>query len=312
MTSLRGGVVVVGHATIDDIRPVGGTPLPGTLGGAAVYATVAAVMSGAHVRLVTRVGDDYPIEQLERDPHVDVSAVRRTEPRSVHNIAWYAADGSRRFEIEDWSAMERLTPGAQDLADVPLDDAVVLLTPAPLDIQLALVDALAPEPCTVAVDTELHYLRGARDAELLRAVLGRADVALPSIEHLQALFGGASRDPLDYAAPLADLGCGAVAVKQGAAGSTLLDCESGRHLRVPAVHGVRCVDPTGAGDSYNGGLVAALARGDDLATAACWGTVAAAFLVECVGAARPSTYSDAGALARFEEVRSGMRQPSFP
>lgn len=302
MTPRGGGVVVVGHATIDDIRPEGGAPLPGTLGGAAVYATVAAAMSGAHVQLVTRVGDDYPIERLERDARVDVAAVRRTEPRSIHNVAWYAADGSRRFEIEDWAAMERLTPRAEDLADVRLDDAVVLLTPAPLGTQLALVDALAGKRCLVAVDTELHYLRDPGDADLLRTVLGRADLALPSIEHLQALFGCASRDPLDYAGALAELGCTAVAVKQGAAGSTLLDCTGGRHLRLPAVRGVTAVDPTGAGDSYNGGLVAALARGDDLATAARWGTVAAAFMVECVGAARPAAYSPAAALARFAEV----------
>jgi sugar/nucleoside kinase (ribokinase family) len=302
-------VVVVGHATIDDIRHADGTRRPGTLGGAAVYAAVAAAMCGARVRLVTRVGEDYPTDRLEREPRLDLGGVRRVGPRSIHNVAWYAADGSRRYDIEDWDALERLTPTVEDLAGVDVEDAVVVLAPAPLEVQLALAEALRARRCLVAVDTELHYLRDDRDARTLRAVLAGADVALPSIEHLQALFGGASRDPLDYAGALAEAGCAAVAVKQGACGSTLLD--GGRHLRIPAVAGVAVVDPTGAGDSYDGGLAAALARGEDLATAACWGTVAASFMVEGVGAARPAGFRHAAALARFAEVRSGVRQPAL-
>jgi sugar/nucleoside kinase (ribokinase family) len=302
-----GQVLVVGHATIDDIRPAGGPPQPNTLGGAAVYAAVSAAMCGASVRLVTRVGDDYPVDTLERDPRIDAGSVRRWAPRSIHNVARYRADGSRRFEIEDWAVMEELTPGPDDLAGADADGAVALLTPAPLHTQLALLDLLDGERCRVAVDTELHYLRAPGDAELLREVLGRADLPVPSIEHLQALFGGDSRDPLDYSDAIGQLGCAAAVVKHGTTGSTLLEFARGRYLRVPPVADVTVRDPTGAGDSYNGGLIAALARGEDLESAACWGTVAAAFMVESVGAVRPAGYSESAALARLQAVRSRVR-----
>jgi adenosine kinase len=43
------------------------------------------------------------------------------------------------------------------------------------------------------------------------------------------------------------------------------------------------VDPTGAGDSYRGGLITGLARGLDVTKAARMGSVCASFAVECYG-----------------------------
>ena len=42
-------------------------------------------------------------------------------------------------------------------------------------------------------------------------------------------------------------------------------------------------DPTGAGDSYRGGLISGLVQGRDLAQSARWGSVCASFAVEGYG-----------------------------
>ncbi|MDQ6688286.1 MAG: carbohydrate kinase family protein [Actinomycetota bacterium] len=54
-------------------------------------------------------------------------------------------------------------------------------------------------------------------------------------------------------------------------------------LHVPAVPGVRAVDPTGVGDAFRGGFLAALAWGLGLEVAARIGCVLAAYVVEQVG-----------------------------
>jgi adenosine kinase len=52
---------------------------------------------------------------------------------------------------------------------------------------------------------------------------------------------------------------------------------------IPAVKPREVVDPTGAGDSYRGGLITGLARGLDIAQSALMGSVCASFAVECYG-----------------------------
>ncbi len=52
---------------------------------------------------------------------------------------------------------------------------------------------------------------------------------------------------------------------------------------VPTVKPRQVVDPTGAGDSYRGGLITGLARGLDITQCALMGSVCASFAVECYG-----------------------------
>jgi adenosine kinase len=52
---------------------------------------------------------------------------------------------------------------------------------------------------------------------------------------------------------------------------------------IPAIKPRELVDPTGAGDSYRGGLITGLARGLDVTKAARMGSVCASFAVECYG-----------------------------
>ncbi len=52
---------------------------------------------------------------------------------------------------------------------------------------------------------------------------------------------------------------------------------------VSAVPGVQPTDPTGAGDSFIGALLSALARGADLTQAAVWACAVASFAIEQFG-----------------------------
>jgi adenosine kinase len=54
-------------------------------------------------------------------------------------------------------------------------------------------------------------------------------------------------------------------------------------ISVPAVQPLRVEDPTGAGDSYRGGLISGLIQGKDIEECARMGSVCASFAVECYG-----------------------------
>ena len=60
-------------------------------------------------------------------------------------------------------------------------------------------------------------------------------------------------------------------------------CTPGRETAIPTVKPRQVVDPTGAGDSYRGGLITGLAKGLDIMQSALMGSVCASFAVECYG-----------------------------
>jgi adenosine kinase len=56
-----------------------------------------------------------------------------------------------------------------------------------------------------------------------------------------------------------------------------------REVNIPVIKARKVEDPTGAGDSYRGGLISGLIRGKDIEEAARMGSVCASFAVECYG-----------------------------
>ncbi len=72
-----------------------------------------------------------------------------------------------------------------------------------------------------------------------------------------------------------------VIVTLGAAGSQVITPDT--EISIPVVPPKKVEDPTGAGDSYRGGLLSGLIRGKDIVQCARMGSVCASFAVECYG-----------------------------
>ncbi len=94
---------------------------------------------------------------------------------------------------------------------------------------------------------------------------------------------------------MADFGLATLVITRGADGAVALDREQGV-LTVPG-RSVAVVDTVGAGDTFTGGLLAALADGADLATALTWGVGASAIVVGRRGAQPPTRSELTGLLA---------------
>lgn len=109
------------------------------------------------------------------------------------------------------------------------------------------------------------------DDEILR----RTDSLVLNAQEAEALAleKGWSADYGEMAQALAALGVGAFIVTCGAAGA--LAWRQGERIEQPGFQ-VIAQDSIGAGDAFSGGLIAALIRGEDLATALHWGCAAGA------------------------------------
>lgn len=126
------------------------------------------------------------------------------------------------------------------------------------------------------------------DADAARQAIGKAlgvvDIALPTFPDEQMLFGDA--DQVATASRLAAAGVGEIVVKDGT--EPALVAAGGRREAVPAVTVERPVDTTGAGDSFNGGYLAARLLGHEPAEAARRAHRVAAATVQVHGALAPA------------------------
>ncbi len=108
------------------------------------------------------------------------------------------------------------------------------------------------------------------------------DLFLPSLDDVVQLSG--LNDPLAIVRWSHDLGAKQVVLKMGSAG--VLVSDGAAQNRIPPIE-VKATDATGAGDCFAGNLLARLARGDDLQTAARYANAAAALSVQGFGAVAP-------------------------
>lgn len=110
---------------------------------------------------------------------------------------------------------------------------------------------------------------------------------------MEALFAGLLQDP------------------DGAIAREEIEVDPGVERWIPPFHQDQAwvVDPTGAGNCFLGGLAVALARGKGVEEAAVWGTVAASFAVEQIGAPRLGT--DESGHETWNGIKVGDRLNEF-
>jgi 2-dehydro-3-deoxygluconokinase len=107
-----------------------------------------------------------------------------------------------------------------------------------------------------------------------------SDVALPGLDDHKVLFNAQSCD--DVITQLKALGTGEIVVKNGKDGAVVW--ASGERFVMPAVTVKKVVDTTAAGDSFNGGYLAARLAGQSPKAAAQLAAALAGFVVEHTGA----------------------------
>jgi ribokinase len=272
---------VLGNFTIDDVVLPDGTASIGQCGGNAVYGALGASLWRSTVGMAARVGPDFPgshLHELER-AGVALHLVPVTAP-SIHNRIRYDPGDVRDMDIwADSGSHADQSIRADELPGVLGRVDACHVAPMPVPIQAGLVGRLREAGVRlVSLDPHDVHMVG-HEAELL-ALLGKVDLFLPSRTEARQLHG--RDDPEAAARAFVAAGPAVVAIKLGPDGSIVCGADLVTH-HVPAVT-ARVVDPTGAGDAWCGGFLAAYSGRADPVTAACHGAVSASFAVEGRGA----------------------------
>lgn len=275
-------LVLVGNLLVDDIVFPDGRTLMGEPGGAALYAALAASLWGAKVGVASVRGEDYPIAALDALAAcgVDLSGVRALDRPGVRTWLLYEERARRVIHRLGVPGHAEVSPRPQDLPQHYLEARAIHLAPMPFECQSALVAGLGGRRET-ALSLDPH--EPIRDDNLAawRGVLARIDALFVSEDDLR--LSGVAGDPRGALRSLASGRLRFIAFKRGRAGGLLYDARERTFTEWPPVPRLSG-DPTGAGDAFAGGFLAAIAAGRSLPDALDQGIVSASFSLEDWGA----------------------------
>ena len=296
-------VLIVGTTALDSIK----TPKaenPRLLGGSASHAAVAASFFGP-VKLVGVVGDDFPrgYLRLYRRHGIDLEGLQILPGRTFHWSGEYEANMNRRRTLlTELGVFESFSP---TLPNSHQNSRFVLLANIAPSLQLHVLDQMA-RPKFVVADTMDLWLNIAL-AELLK-LIRRLDALVLNDSEAQQLT---NEDNLLIALKkIHKLGPKYVIIKQGSHGS-VLSGPRGVFL-CPAYPLRKVVDPTGAGDSFVGGLMGYLASAkgsidDNIRRGMIYGSVVASFCCEGFGLQETTRKSRAHIEQRVRELEKLTR-----
>ena len=269
-------LVIVGSIGIDTIE----TPREKheeILGGSVSYACAAGsffVKTG----MVGVVGTDFPAEYraLWENMGIDLVGLQTEEGKTFRWSGVYEENmDNRRTLLTELNVFEQFSP---ELPEAYRDAPYLFLANIHPALQLHVLEQVH-SPKFVLIDTMDLWINIARDE--LVSVISKCDM-LTLNESEARLFTG--EESLNAAAEeLLQMGPKFVLIKQGESGSTFYSQTDA--FSIPAYRLDAFKDPTGAGDTFAGGLMGALAefgKADENAIrqAMQYGTVTAAFGVE--------------------------------
>ncbi|HEY3010853.1 MAG TPA: PfkB family carbohydrate kinase [Micromonosporaceae bacterium] len=289
-------VVVIGDIVTDVLAVLAAPLAPGSdtrarirLNGGGQAANTAAWLAhaGAAVTLVGAVGaDDAGAARLAELAASGVSCAVRRHPEATTGTVLVLARGQDRTMVTDRGANLLLKPSDVDsaLAAAPGAahlhlSAYALLDPASRPAGLRALAAARARGLTASVDAaSAEPLRQAGRADFLEWVRG-VDLLLANAAEAAVLAGAG--DPAGQATRLTEW-VGSAVVKLGADGALWAGpADAVVRLEAPAVS---VVDPTGAGDAFAAGLLAAWVAGADRESALRAGVELGARAVAVLGA----------------------------
>jgi sugar/nucleoside kinase (ribokinase family) len=293
-------ILIVGTTALDSIK----TPQsenPRLLGGSASHAAVAASFF-APVSLLGVVGDDFPEEYitLYKKHKIDLAGLERAPGNTFHWEGEYEVNMNNRQTLEtDLGVIENWAP---TLSDNLCRQPFVLLANCAPQLQHHVLRQ-TKEARFVIADTMDLWLNIARQE--LESLLKEIDCLVLNDSEARQLM---EEDNVVLAAQqIHRYGPKYVIVKKGEHGS-VLSGPNGLFL-APAFPLNKVIDPTGAGDSFVGGLVGYLAShpGEvetNLHQAIIHGSVTASFCCEGFGLAATTEISMADIQQRMEALKS--------
>lgn len=295
-------LLAVGTVAFDAIEtPFGKTDK--ILGGAATYIGLAASALEAEVGLVSVIGGDFPQGYLDmltsKKINIDGVEVIQDGKTFFWSGKYHNDLNSRDTLVTELNVLENFDPKIPaSFADA---DVLMLgnLHPA---VQLAVLERMSQRPKMVILDTMNFWMDLTWD--LLMEVIAKTDVITINDEEARQLSGEYSL--VKAAQKIHALGPKFVIIKKGEHGALLF--HDGKIFAIPALPLEEVFDPTGAGDTFAGGLAAYITKTGDfsfenLKNALIVGSAMASFTVEKFGTVRLENVTKDELKSRINQFR---------
>ncbi len=293
-------LLVVGSVAFDSIQTPYGRAEE-ILGGSATYFSVTASCF-VPVNVVAVVGEDFGEQQLRvfTDRSIDISGLERARGKTFRWRGEYVGDMREARTLET-----QLNVFASFAPKIPAPYLVSThlflgnINPA---LQLHVRRQL-PDARLVACDTMNFWIKGAPDE--LKKTLATVDMLVVNEGEAGMLSG--TDNLRQAAAEIQKLGPHIVVVKRGEYGACLF--KDSTIFFAPGYPLEQVQDPTGAGDTFAGGLMGYLARTGELSEAGLrralvYGSVMASFAVEEFGLKRLLRVTQEEIETRFTEFKT--------
>lgn len=294
-------LLVVGSVAYDGIEtPFGKRER--VLGGSATYISISSSFFADSVELVGVVGRDFAGEDLQllRSRRIGLDGLQMDgEGETFFWKGRYHYDLNNRDTLETrLNVFETFDPVIP--AQLRGSRYVALGNIEP-GLQLRVLEQM-DEPKLVVMDTMNFWIEGT--PEQLRETIGRVDMLVVNDSEAREL----TEEPnlIRAAAAIRKLGPEHLVIKKGEHGALLFTGEE--IFSAPAYPVPDLFDPTGAGDTFLGGMLGWLSYTDDLTAvnlrrAVIMGSVMASFCVEKFGPERLAMLSEEEIYGRYREFR---------
>lgn len=242
-------------------------------GGKGSNQAIAAARLGAEAHFIGCIGQDRigdaALQLWERE---GIQArVRRDRSHTGVGMIFLFPDGENAIVVAP-GANSALSPDDVTLMEEALADCQVLL------LQLEIPPATALHAAKLAKGHGVRVILNPAPAQALpQEAFAHVDVLTPNQTEARILLGESPSSALSHerlAQKLLQRGAKAVVMTLGKSGALVATEEGMDRVTAPQV---KAVDPTGAGDAFNGALAVALAQGKPLMQAAQWACYAGAY-----------------------------------
>ena len=224
------------------------------LGGCATYIGLAASMLKTNCCIVSIVGEDF------EKSHIDLLDSKRLDLSGVEivdNEKTFYWKGKYHENLNKRTTLEtQLNVLAKFYPKIPknfVDSSIIMLGNVDPNIQLAVLDQIE-QPKLIVMDTMNFWIESYRDK--LNDLIKKVD--LISINDEEALQLTSCQLIIEAAYKIQNMGPKYVIIKKGEHGAILISKD--RVFSIPSLPIKKISDPTGAGDSFIGGVVGYLSQ----------------------------------------------------
>ncbi len=292
-------LMIVGSIGLDTIDTPFGTAEE-VLGGAACYSSVAASLF-SQVRMVGVIGDDFPEEHLAvfRTRNIDLAGIQRCAGPTFRWSGYYEYDMNQAHTLA--THLNVMADFSPTIPESYHQTPYVFLANIDPDLQLSVLEQVR-KPEFVMADTMNFWIEGKRDRVL--EVISRVDAVTMNDAEARQLCNTASL--VVAGRQLLGMGPRLVIIKKGEHGALMFTRND--YFVAPSFPLEEVKDPTGAGDTFAGGVLGYLAFSDDssdanIRRAIVYGSVLASYTVEDFSLRRLIDLEAGEVMLRYAEMQ---------